>query len=227
LPSPAPSEAAADTTTSSAIPAHTTEAYWSEETWAEIPVDVSRSFIYGPRLGRLYLVSAADAQSPAFHRALGLRRARNAVPLADPADSVAHTAITFDESPRPLPACRGLRLFYLALRTTRGVFALRFCARVVRRLAKLSRGDPRATSTDIAGLVHAVERGVAAPDCYPRALLTLYLALRLRKRCVLTVGVLAPTRKMHAWCSIGSELPYEPVPEHYLYQPVWSLTLRP
>ena len=43
----------------------------------------------------------------------------------------------------------------------------------------------------------------------------------------LIVGVLSPTRKMHAWCEVDGELPYEPMPEHYLYQPLWTLALTP
>jgi hypothetical protein len=45
--------------------------------------------------------------------------------------------------------------------------------------------------------------------------------------CVLAVGALAPTRKMHAWCSVDGVLPCEPLPEHYLYQVLWTSAVAP
>lgn len=149
--------------------------------------------------------------------------------MADPAHSVLLSAHAVAESPGSTPGSRRLRLLYRVLKASRGVLALRFCARLLRHLAILNRARQRAScsSADIGRIVHAVEREVPAPDCYPRALLTLYLALRAGRGGALTIGVLAPTRKMHAWCTIGSDLPYEPAAEHYLYQPLWTLTLPP
>jgi hypothetical protein len=53
------------------------------------------------------------------------------------------------------------------------------------------------------------------------------LCLTAGGACSLLVGVLAPTRKTHAWCCINGVLPYEGAPEHYMYQPVWMLRLEP
>jgi sugar/nucleoside kinase (ribokinase family) len=84
-----------------------------------------------------------------------------------------------------------------------------------------------ASSAEIGATVHAVEDASGAGDCYARALITAFMCLSARRACVLAVGVLAPTRKMHAWCCVEGDLPYEPSPEHYLYQPVWTLSLAP
>ena len=79
----------------------------------------------------------------------------------------------------------------------------------------------------IGRLVHGVESAIGLADCYPRALLTAWLSLSHGLRCELVVGTLAPTRKMHAWCSIHGQLPYEALPEHYLYQPLLIMSLTP
>jgi hypothetical protein len=94
------------------------------------------------------------------------------------------------------------------------------------KAASRSRTLPR-TVSEIGRLVHAVEQAVGLTDCYPRALLTCYLCLTSGLRCELTVGTLAPTRKLHAWCSTGGALPYEPSPEHYLYRPLLVVALAP
>ena len=75
--------------------------------------------------------------------------------------------------------------------------------------------------------VRDLEQKLGVADCYPRALVTAYLCLLAGHHCILTMGVLAPSRKMHVWCSAQGLLPYEPLPEHYLYRPLWSMTLSP
>jgi hypothetical protein len=82
------------------------------------------------------------------------------------------------------------------------------------------------TLSDIGRLVFEVERSAGIEDCYPRALLTLYLCLQAGHPCELLVGCLAPTRKMHAWCSSAGTLPYEALPEHYMYQPLYALAFE-
>jgi len=79
----------------------------------------------------------------------------------------------------------------------------------------------------VSKLLADLEHQLGLADCYPRALVTAYLCLLAGRRCTLTIGVLAPTRKMHAWCSVQASLPYEPLPEHYLYRPLWPNTLAP
>jgi len=66
----------------------------------------------------------------------------------------------------------------------------------------------------------AVERSIGISDCYPRALLTAYLCMCARLNCEVTIGILTPTAMMHAWCSTGGSVPYEPDPQHWLYSPL-------
>ena len=123
-----------------------------------------------------------------------------------------------------------LRLGYMAIHASRHVVPLRVLANLVRKAAFIARarGHHAARSpSEIGRLVHGIERAIEFSDCYPRALITAYLCLASGRECVLTAGTLAPTRKMHAWCSMDGLLPYEPLPEHYLYQPVWLMALAP
>lgn len=71
-----------------------------------------------------------------------------------------------------------------------------------------------------------VERSVGISDCYPRALLTTYLCLIAGLPCTITVGILAPTTNMHAWCTSAGAIPYEPEPEHWFYQPLVVFEIR-
>ena len=36
----------------------------------------------------------------------------------------------------------------------------------------------------------------------------------------LTVGILVPTTNMHAWCTTGGVVPYEPERQHWIYSPL-------
>jgi sugar/nucleoside kinase (ribokinase family) len=149
--------------------------------------------------------------------------------LVDPAHRVVRDRASRGDAAAPaIPL--GLRSAYLAMRASRSVLPLRPCARLVRRAA-ITVGarwiTPGANSVEIGATVHATEDAAGAGDCYARALITAFLCLSARRACVLAVGVLAPTRKMHAWCCVEGDLPYEPSPEHYLYQPLWTLALAP
>jgi hypothetical protein len=200
------------------------------ETWTAIAVDESGTFVYGPRLGRLYLLPAEQTQDVRFQRIVGLAGPDYQPALPDPVERIVHdrtglTADGIDDAPLIL---RGAYLLFLRARR---YVPLRATARVVMRSAWLWRrcAAPLTSpsSSDIGRLVHLIEHRLGIADCYPRALTTAWLCLVAGRPCTLIVGVLAPTRKMHAWCEVDGELPYEPLPEHYLYQPLWTLALTP
>ncbi len=201
----------------------------SPEAWAEVSVDDHLALVYGPRLGRLYLLPTSSSRDPIFRRVVGLADDARLDELADPVARIVHDLPSLADAPRqPIPPWPGLA--YRSLSRSRRILPLRAAARLIRRLgaAGLGRIAPAKLSTsEIGRLVHAVEQQLGRSDCYPRALLTALIAGAAGRPCLLTVGVLAPTRKMHAWCSIDGELPYEPLPEHYLYQPLWRLALSP
>lgn len=201
--------------------------------WTRILVDDRRSLLYGPGTGRLYLLGRRETDDPRLRKVLGLGRSTFDSGLEDPAATVAHNAASlFGAASPPVPA--SLRAAYRLIDRTRSVLpfghAVRLAAAAARRRSR--RGGPGANGVidridAIARAIHAVERDVGHADCYPRALLTAYLALSARAACRIAIGVLAPTRKMHAWCAVGGVVPYEPAPEHYLYRPLVVISLDP
>jgi hypothetical protein len=194
--------------------------------WARACVDEERCLVYGPRLGRLYLLSTADSHAEPMQRVLGLHRFTHDDGLADPADRVLHDRSSLSRfEPRPAP--RRFRLFYRLLHHSRRVAPLALMARLVTAAGRRGAGRDQIDLTDIARTIHAVEQDTGLADCYPRALLTLYLCLRTGRACQLSIGSLAPTRMMHAWCSTEGQLPYEAMPEHYMYRPVLMLRFSP
>ena len=200
------------------------------EAWTAITVDESDTFVYGPRLGRLDLLPLEQTQDVRFQRVIGLARIEYQSTLPDPVARIVHdrTHLAADHGDHaPLI----LRSAYLLFLRTRSFLPLRAAARVMMRGAALWRRcvpQPESgSSSDIGRLVHRIEQRVGTADCYPRALTTALLCLVAGRPCTLIVGVLSPTRKMHAWCEVDGELPYEPMPEHYLYQPLWTLALTP
>ncbi|HEX6996757.1 MAG TPA: lasso peptide biosynthesis B2 protein [Gammaproteobacteria bacterium] len=199
--------------------------------WTRVLVDDRRSLLYGPGTGRLYLLGPREAEDPRLRRVLGLAQSKFAAHLDDPAAAVAHDAASFRGSAPPR-APASLRAAYRLLDRTRSALpfglAVRLAAAAGRRRA---RGGARAANgagvDAIASAIHALERDVGYADCYPRALLTAVLALAAGLACRVAIGVLAPTRKMHAWCTVDGVVPYEPMPEHYLYRPLLVVSLDP
>lgn len=199
--------------------------------WARVCVDDARALIYGPNLGRLYLVTRDQASDRHLQSVLGLRRYVFHDTLDDPALRIVHDLANLKTVPLPYPSAL-LRLGYRLIQFLRHLVPFRVAIALIDRLAAYSRrrivGDSEMpTVSDIGRLVHAIERAIGIADCYPRALITCFLALRCGHHCKLTIGSLVPTRKMHAWCSIDGQLPYEALPEHYLYQPLLVLALSP
>lgn len=226
MPLPEESKAAAATTTSSAIRKPTGKA------WAEIGACDGRTFLYGPRLGRLYLLQPAQASDRKLLSIIGLPAASRQPEVTDPIERITHDRVSLgvEAAGGHRRRALSLKLAYGVFQLTRRAIPLGSMALIARAIAPLFRGriiKTGATASDIGKLVHAVETGARNPNCYPRALLTALLAMAAGSNCTLLIGLLAPTRKMHAWCSVAHELPYEPSPEHYLYQPLWALTLRP
>lgn len=194
--------------------------------WARARVDEERCLVYGPRLGRLYLLAAAETLAEPMQRVLGLHGLVLDDGLADPAGGVLHDRSSLSRfEPRPAP--RRLRAFYRFLHHSRRVAPFAVTARLVAAAARRSAVRNPIDLTDIARTIHAVEQGTGLADCYPRALLTLYLCLHSGRACQLSIGSLVPTRMMHAWCSTEGQLPYEAMPEHYMYQPLLMLQFDP
>jgi hypothetical protein len=199
------------------------------ETWAAVSTGDDRYLIYGPRVGRLYLLSSDDSSSATLLGIIGLSGATKLTDVVDPVDLVLHSLS--DLKKRNLPEVAfSLRCGYRLARISYHFIPFRTAAKMAGRMAPLFRSllpHRDLTPTKIGLIVHAIEEAVGSGSCYPRALLTAYLSLSSGRRCVLVVGSLVPTRKMHVWCSIDSALPYEPMPEHYMYKPVWMLALTP
>ncbi|HEY8554524.1 MAG TPA: lasso peptide biosynthesis B2 protein [Burkholderiales bacterium] len=199
--------------------------------WTRVLVDDRRSLLYGPGTGRLYLLEPREAEDPRLRRVLGLARSTFAAHLDDPAAAVAHDAASLRGSTPPRAPAR-LRAAYRLLDRTRSALpfglAVRLAAAAGRRRARGATRDGNGAVVDaIALAIHALERDVGYADCYPRALLTAFLALAAGSACRIAIGVLAPTRKMHAWCTVDGVVPYEPMPEHYLYRPLLVVSLDP
>ena len=222
----APFAGAAATITSNATPAPITERQAAEENWSPVAIDDRRCLIYGPRFGKLYLTSVERLDDKAFRQIVGLPQQPNHA-LVDPVERFGWSlgGLRDDMSSR---AAWRMRLAYRLLHNSRHLLPFRLSAKLIRLAAgPAARRSPGEESQieAIARAVAATERAVGFSDCYPRTLLSAWLALTAGQPCVVAIGVLAPTRKMHAWCTIAGVLPFEPTAEHYLYQPAWTLTL--
>jgi hypothetical protein len=189
--------------------------------WTRLPFVDGRWLVYSPRFARTYLVPPDLASSSRLPRVFGLSRSSFRDPLADPAetDAAVNVAVTEAGGDPPTDVGRllpGLYRFFHRHRTVASVSrALLLC----RWLAVVRRG-PGIDAVEIGETVKAVERAVGVSDCYPRALLTAYLCMRARVDCEVTIGILAPTTNLHAWCSSQGTIPYEPRREHWFYQPL-------
>ncbi|MCC5869296.1 MAG: lasso peptide biosynthesis protein [Gammaproteobacteria bacterium] len=196
--------------------------------WSSIHVSEDLNLLYGPRLGRFYLLPYARALDPGFVRIAGLHQARFCDALPDPAEQIGRTLEGSPTAPMAAAALIHV-LAYRLLHVSRHVMPLRLMATLLRRISRLRRGSlPQyATHAALAEALYTLEFSMGSGDCYPRALMTAYFALKSGQACTITVGALTPTRKMHVWCVVDGVLPFEPLPEHYLYQPLWTLRLMP
>ncbi|WP_432824463.1 lasso peptide biosynthesis protein [Dactylosporangium sp. CA-092794] len=191
-----------------------------------VPVGDGRGLVYGPRLGRLYLLPLERIEERGLQSALGLGRYERSDCVADPVREISCTEVSLHGRSLPPPASAAVRA-YRFLHWSRGFIPLARMARV------LGGGLGRPGSGQVTGpqsigeMLCAIERAVSLSDCYPRALVSAWLAAQARLPCQLTLGVLSPTRKMHLWCTVDAVLPYEPKAEHYLYTPLFALSLLP
>jgi hypothetical protein len=184
--------------------------------WCSIAVDADQELIFGPRTGHLYLASPSAVP---LQRLVGLRDADRVDALADPVGDLAFERCDLADEAGPVPS-RPLRMLYLLCRASRGWVPAVYALRVLGAAAAARRASRPLSVEEIARTVHRVERSVRVEDCYPRALLTYWLCRRNGLPCRFVIGVLAPTRMMHAWCSTDGVLPYEPYRTHHAFQPL-------
>ena len=192
--------------------------------WTRLLVDGKRCLVYGPILGRSYLLPVEQSLDPAFLALLGLRNAELCDDLLDPAYSVIHQRSHAQLLPqRVVPT--GLKVLYRLIQATRNLISIGLMVSIIVWLAKIQRKKLKFSASDIGLVIYNIERSSGLSDCYPRALLTCYLCLRSGLNCDLVVGSLVPTRMMHAWCSSQGLIPYEPSPEHWMYRPLVTIQL--
>jgi Transglutaminase-like superfamily len=192
--------------------------------WSAVPHGEERFFVYGPQIGRMYLLSGAQLSNPHLLRFLGLDNLARQSDLADPAERIAHDRVSLRDDASDCPPF-SLRLGYRIAMRTRGLIPLIFSVTIIRWLARRPKHPRPATISEIGRMVHRIERAVGIEECYPRALMTCYLCLRSGRACDLTVGALSPTPMMHIWCATEGLLPYEALPEHFMYQPLVTLAV--
>jgi len=196
--------------------------------WTRLPAGDGRVFLYSPRFGCTYLLEPELATSRVLPVLLGLSSRDFLESLVDPATAVALTG-AFEkplvvspgmemERGRNAPAL--LTLLYVFFHRLRRVATIPRATRLAVSLVKVRGVRLPLTLSEIGLRVMAVERSLGISDCYPRALLTAYLCLTAGLRCEITVGILAPTAKMHAWCSTDGVIPFEPVTRHWWYSPL-------
>jgi hypothetical protein len=174
-----------------------------------------RSLVYSPRFGRTYLLPPALTIGSVLPRLLGLRTDAYREQLDDPASSVLTFGTVTDEV-----APRHLRLMYIFFHRHRTLASVGRVIRLASWVSGLRKRRLELAPSDIGRLVAAVEHAVGVSDCYPRALVTAYLCISARLSCEVSIGILAPTAKMHAWCSSRGSVLYEPKAQHWWFCPL-------
>jgi hypothetical protein len=198
--------------------------------WTSLPLGDRRCIFYSPRFCRTYLLGDELATTTVLSVVFGLSASNRRDLLPDPAASVELVG-DFEKSlgsllGQAMGAEREavfrwfLSLLYIFSHRYRTVASIGRTICLARWLVRLQRNRRRWGPLEIGRVVMAVERSVGISDCYPRALLTAYLCLTAGLSCQITVGILAPTKLLHAWCSTGGVIPYEPVPRHWWYSPL-------
>jgi hypothetical protein len=189
--------------------------------WSALPFDERRSLVYSPAWGRAYVLTAAQCADPALQRWLGLSVQNRLETLPDPADSVLRVGSVESSATdtfTPPPSRRDVAL-YRFLDRTRSLLPFGWMARRVARRATTRSAPLHVDADAIGALVQRVERAAGLGDCYPRALFTAHLCARAGLPFRLVIGALVPTRMLHAWCCVDGRVPYEPTPQHWIYQP--------
>lgn len=194
--------------------------------WTRVIIDEGRCFVYGPGLGRLYLLTTEQIDDECLKKLLGLKGYNFRKDLDDPAMRIVYDLSSLKEMPS-VRASLFLRIGYRFLHISRLFFPFPMMMRVMAKLAKLNSNEVPFTIPDIGRLIHGIEQAIGFSDCYPRALMTGYLCLKNGIHCDLVVGALTPTRQMHAWCSADGQIPYESFPEHCWYRPLLMISFTP
>ncbi len=188
--------------------------------WTTLDGGNGRVFLFNPRFGATHLLGGDLVGSRLALAAIGLNKGDFCVNLADPAESVTLTGAFEKELPpaaiKPLETGWLLPGLYLFFHRCRSVVPLRLALRLARLVGRGRK--TQLNNEQIGHLVWAVERRLSLSDCYPRALLTACVA-GIRPTSI-TIGILAPTPKLHAWCAVEGAIPYEPVQRHWWYSPL-------
>lgn len=184
--------------------------------WIRLPVGDGRFLVYSPLFGRTYLLPEEFAASSFLPRLIGLKRENLRNCLADPAGSVA----LVDGAGLCPEAGSFLPRLYTFFHRYRAIVTIGRAILLAVWLVRLQGTGGHRSAAEIGSMVMAVERKLGVSDCYPRALLTAYLCLVAGLGCEVTVGILPPTKNLHAWCSTEGVIPYEPVLRHWWYRPL-------
>lgn len=194
--------------------------------WTRIYAAKNSYFVYGPRLGRVYLLGERDLEDSVLRWVIGLGSLCHEQHIADPAKRVLYDLTRFKDLPSPsVPVSR--RIAYRILSWSRYLLPFRLVVSLLAKLARWRQPDTTISLADIARRIYCIEQTTGIADCYPRALVTAYLSLRSGRDCTLLIGAIVPTRHLHAWCSTEGLVPYEAMPEHYMYQPLIRWNLAP
>lgn len=195
----------------------------------------ARCFVYSPRFGATYLLAPGQTDNPILMSWLGLRSEARADQLDDPVVRVGIAGSNEKDLSPALVAewasaesstlLRSLSRRYWLIHRFRHLFSPRHAHRWA-RLATRAVDGRNLSLEQIARLVAVTERVAGFSDCYPRALLTGALCAAGGFGFSITIGILAPTRKLHAWCSSGGTLVYEPTPRHWWYEPLADFRYR-
>ncbi len=198
--------------------------------------DVEWRFVYSPRLGAAYKLDHEQVENDVLLRLLGLRQILRVDSVEDPAVRVGlggrfekeicpADVMTWIHSERGA-LLRWLPRWYRLFHRHRHIFTPLRVNRLARIIALLIK--PQNLTVDrIAKLVAATECQAGFSDCYPRALLTSGLCTMAGLQSNITIGILAPTRKLHAWCTSDGTLIYEPTPRHWWYRPLADFRFGP
>jgi hypothetical protein len=193
--------------------------------WTRSVEEASRVFLFSPRFNRIYLLQSSLAANGLCTSLLGLPESRVVEALADPAATVAVSG-RFEKPAQPVPhealpdAGRLLPALYLFIHRFRFLASLARTIACITLLRKLRREARRIEIGEIGRIVQSVEVRAGVSDCYPRAIITAWLCSQAGLGCKITVGILAPTKLLHAWCSVDGVIPYEPVQRHWLFRPL-------
>jgi hypothetical protein len=191
--------------------------------------DDDRRFVYSPRFAAAYLLNEGQIANGLLLSLLGLNVSSRASSVSDPAarvelggvheKGIASADIEQWARLEPEALSQHLRRWYRLFHKHRRLFTPRDAHRWVGS-PSASGWWPGLTLDRIAKLVAITERSAGFSDCYPRALITGALCAIGGLPSSITIGMLAPTRKLHAWCTSEGALVYEPTPRHWWYRPL-------